>query len=170
MIGTGSSGVQIIPVIAEQAAELTVFQRTPAYALPAWNRPLSGPEVEEHKAGYPEFRAAQRRSKGGSVCEMPTRSALEVSEEERTATYEAAWSAGGLSAMLRSYTDLLVDENANETAAEFVRSEIRSSVTDPRTAESLSPRTFPFGTKRRAPGERPSVSHTPPLGAWRCRL
>ncbi|MFD9720157.1 flavin-containing monooxygenase [Streptomyces sp. NPDC059076] len=148
VIGTGSSGVQIIPVIAERAAELTVFQRTPAYALPALNRPLPLDELAEHKAGYPQFRAAQRLSKGGSVCDMPTQSALDVSEEERAATYEAAWNTGLLSAMMRSYTDILVNEAANETVAEFVRSKIRSTVVDPETAEALSPRTFPFGTKR----------------------
>ncbi|MEO3975591.1 NAD(P)/FAD-dependent oxidoreductase [Streptomyces sp. CAU 1734] len=148
VIGTGSSGVQLIPVIAEQAAELTVFQRTPAYSMPALNRPLTGAEVTRHKAGYPEFRAAQRRSRGGSVCDMPTESALEVSEAERTAAYEAAWNTGLLSALLRSYTDLLVDERANETVAEFIRSKIRATVADPETAERLSPRGYPFGTKR----------------------
>ncbi|WP_327331801.1 NAD(P)/FAD-dependent oxidoreductase [Streptomyces anulatus] len=148
VIGTGSSGVQVIPLIAEQAAELTVFQRTPAYALPARNRPLTAAEVTEWKAGYPEFRAAQRRSKGGSVCEMPTRSALEVGDEERTAAYEAAWQEGLLSAILRSFTDILVNEEANETVAAFIRSKIGAVVDDPRTAERLSPRGFPFGTKR----------------------
>ncbi|MGW4205585.1 flavin-containing monooxygenase [Streptomyces sp. NPDC004726] len=148
VIGTGSSGVQIIPVIAEEAAELTVFQRTPAYALPAWNHPLTATEVAEHKAGYPGFRAAQRLSKGGSVCAAPTRSALDVGPKERTASYEAAWNEGVLSAMPRSCTDILVDEAANETVAEFIRSEIRSIVTDPETAESLFPRGFAFGTKR----------------------
>ncbi|WP_354597688.1 NAD(P)/FAD-dependent oxidoreductase [Streptomyces sp. JL1001] len=148
VIGTGSSGVQIIPLLAERAAGLTVFQRTPAYALPARNRPLRAAEVAGWKAGYPEFRAAQRRSKGGSVCAMPTRSALEVSEEERTATYEAAWQEGVLSAILRSYTDILVNEEANETVAVFLRAKIRSAVTDSRTAERLVPRGFPFGAKR----------------------
>ncbi|GGZ46757.1 cyclohexanone monooxygenase [Streptomyces inusitatus] len=148
VIGTGSSGVQIVPELAGRAAELTVFQRTPAYALPAFNRPLSAAEVAERKAGYPEFRRAQRRSKGGSVVEMPTRSALEVSPAERTATYEAGWRSGLLSGLLRSYTDLLVDAEANETAAEFVRGKIASIVADEETAERLTPRTFPFGTKR----------------------
>ncbi|GAA2257261.1 NAD(P)/FAD-dependent oxidoreductase [Streptomyces amakusaensis] len=148
VIGTGSSGVQIIPELAGRVAGLTVFQRTPAYALPAFNRPLSAAEVAERKAGYPEFRRAQRRSKGGSVVELPTRSALEVTPAERTATYEAGWQSGLLSGLLRSYTDLLVDAEANETAAEFVRGKIASIVADEETAERLTPRTFPFGTKR----------------------
>ncbi|WP_445397408.1 flavin-containing monooxygenase [Streptomyces sp. LE64] len=148
VIGTGSSGVQCIPLIARRAAALAVFQRTPVYALPALNRPLSGPEVTARKAEYPAFRDAQRRSKGGSVLPMPTRSALEASAAERVERYEAAWSEGVLSALLRSYTDLLVDRTANETVAEFVRGKIRATVTDPATAELLSPRTYPFGTKR----------------------
>ncbi|QLE70373.1 NAD(P)/FAD-dependent oxidoreductase [Streptomyces rectiverticillatus] len=148
VIGTGCSGVQAIPLLAEQAAGLTVFQRTPVYALPALNRPLSAAETAELKARYPEFRAAQRRSRGGTVFELPTRSALEVDEAERTATYEEAWDSGLLSGLLRTYTDILADRDANETVAEFVRSKIRSIVTDPATAETLSPRTFPFGTKR----------------------
>ncbi|UQA92356.1 flavin-containing monooxygenase [Streptomyces halobius] len=148
VIGTGCSGVQAIPVIAEEAAALTVFQRTPAYALPAHNRPLRGTEIAELKARYPEFRRAQRLSRGGTVFEPPTRSALEADEAERRAAYEAAWGSGLLSGLLRTYTDILTDEKANETVAEFVRSKIRSIVTDPATAELLSPRTFPFATKR----------------------
>ncbi|MEU1674536.1 NAD(P)/FAD-dependent oxidoreductase [Streptomyces roseifaciens] len=148
VIGTGCSGVQAIPLLAEQAAALTVFQRTPVYALPALNRPLSAAENAAFKAHYPEFRAAQRRSRGGTVFELPTRSALEVDEAERTATYEKGWETGLLSGLLRTYTDILADRAANETVAEFVRSKIRSIVTDPATAETLSPRTFPFGTKR----------------------
>ena len=148
VIGTGCSGVQAIPVIAEEAASLTVFQRTPAYALPAHNRPLRGTEIAELKSRYPEFRRAQRLSRGGTVFEPPTGSALEADEAERTAAYEAAWDSGLLSGLLRTYTDILTDETANETVAEFVRSKIRSIVTDPATAELLSPRTFPFATKR----------------------
>ncbi|MGR3938883.1 flavin-containing monooxygenase [Streptomyces sp. BRA346] len=148
VIGTGCSGVQAIPVIAEEAAALTVFQRTPAYVLPAHNRPLRATEVAELKARYPEFRRAQRLSRGGTVFEPPTRSALEADEAERTAAYEAAWDSGFLNGLLRTYTDILTDEAANETVAEFVRSKIRSIVTDSATAELLSPRTFPFATKR----------------------
>ncbi|MGX2993649.1 flavin-containing monooxygenase [Streptomyces sp. JNUCC 64] len=148
VIGTGASGVQCVPLIARRAAELTVFQRTPVYALPALNRPLGGAEVTARKAGYPAFRAAQRRTKGGSVFPMPTGPALEASPAERAERYESAWSEGILSALLRSYTDLLVDPDANETVAEFVRGKIRETVTDPATAELLSPRSYPFGTKR----------------------
>ncbi|MFF9021948.1 flavin-containing monooxygenase [Streptomyces eurythermus] len=148
VIGTGCSGVQAIPVIADEAASLTVFQRTPAYVLPAHNRPLPSAETARFKADYPAFRRAQRLSRGGTVFEPPTRSALEADETERTAAYEAAWNTGFLNGLLRTYTDILTDEKANETVAEFVRAKIRSIVTDPATAELLSPRTYPFATKR----------------------
>lgn len=148
VIGTGCSGVQAIPVIAGEAAALTVYQRTPAYVLPARNRPLRASEVAEFKARYPEFRRAQRLSRGGTVFAPPTRSALEADQAERTAAYEAAWDSGLLNGLLRTYTDILTDEAANETVAEFVRSKIRAIVTDPATADLLSPRTFPFATKR----------------------
>ncbi|MFF3013857.1 flavin-containing monooxygenase [Streptomyces sp. NPDC057939] len=148
VIGTGCSGVQAIPLLARQAASLTVFQRTAVYALPARNRPLGDAEVAALKADYPQFRAAQRRSGGGTVFEPPTRSALEVEESERTAAYQKAWESGLLSGLLRTYTDVLVRPEANETVAEFVRSKIREIVTDPATAASLTPRGFPYGTKR----------------------
>ncbi|MFH8484702.1 flavin-containing monooxygenase [Streptomyces longisporoflavus] len=148
VIGTGCSGVQAIPLLAEQAAALTVFQRTPVYALPAHNRALTAEENAELKARYPQFRIAQRQSRGGTVFEPPTRSALAADAAERAATYAAAWESGLLSGLLRTYNDILVDADANETVAEFVRSKIRSIVTDPETAETLSPRGLPYGTKR----------------------
>ncbi|MFD8934336.1 hypothetical protein ACFV0R_03645 [Streptomyces sp. NPDC059578] len=90
VIDTGASAVQCVPLIARRAAELTVFPRTPVYALPTPNRPPTGAEVTARKAEYPEFRVAPRCSKSGSVLAVPTRSALEVTAEERDARYEAA--------------------------------------------------------------------------------
>ncbi|MFJ6695367.1 flavin-containing monooxygenase [Streptomyces sp. NPDC091272] len=148
VIGTGCSGVQAVPILAEQAAALTVFQRTPVYAHPAHNSALPSGEYAELKARYPQFRVAQRQSRGGTVFEPPTRSALESDDAERTATYAAAWESGLLSGLLRTYNDILVDPAANETVAEFVRAKIRSIVNDPGTAETLSPRGLPYGTKR----------------------
>ncbi|MEJ8282010.1 flavin-containing monooxygenase [Pseudonocardia spirodelae] len=148
VIGTGSSAVQSIPIIAEQAAELTVFQRTPAYSLAARNRPLEPDEVADMKAGYRAWREAQRTSGFGVPVEPATQSALEVGAEERTARYEAGWRRGTLVSILGGYTDTLTDAAANETAAEFVRQKIRDRVDDPGTAELLCPRSYPFGTKR----------------------
>jgi cyclohexanone monooxygenase len=148
IVGTGSSAVQSIPVIAEQAADLTVFQRTPAYSIAALNRPLEQSEIDGMKADYRAWRHAQRTSGFGLPVEQATQSALEVSDEERNAKYEAGWQKGTLVSILAGYTDTLTNREANETAAEFVRQKIRERVHDPEVAEALCPRSYPFGTKR----------------------
>lgn len=148
VIGTGSSGIQSIPIIAEQAKTLHVFQRTPNFSMPAGNRPLSAGEIAERKADYRSWRAAQRASGFGVPVEVATCAALSVSAEERSARYQRGWDDGSLTAILSAYTDTLTDPDANETAAEFVREKIRSIVDDPDTAEKLCPRSYPLGTKR----------------------
>lgn len=148
VIGTGSSAIQSIPIIAQQADQLTVFQRTPNFSLPARNRPLTDDELNDMKSRYPEFRDEARWSGFGVPVTDPEKSALEVSEEERQATYEEAWGRGNLVALILAYTDLLYDKAANDTAAEFIRNKIRSIVDDPETAETLCPNDHPFSTKR----------------------
>ena len=148
VIGTGSSAIQSIPLIARQAAQLTVFQRTPAFSLPAGNRPLAADEVRAVKASYPAHREASRHSVFGVPDLVAEKSALEVSEAERRAVYERGYASGTLNQMLLAFTDLLVDARANDTAAEFMREKIRTIVKDPATADALCPRDFPFGTKR----------------------
>lgn len=148
VIGTGSSGIQAIPILAEQAAHLTVFQRTPAYSVPARNGPLDPAEEADVKAHYAELRAAnlQRSTAFGSRVPAATVGALEVSEEERRAEYERRWERGGFT-FLGGYTDLFTDPTANETAAEFVRQRIREVVRDPEVAERLVPSQM-IGCKR----------------------
>jgi cyclohexanone monooxygenase len=147
IIGTGSSGIQAIPVIAEQAAHLFVFQRTPNYSFPSATKPMD-PEFEgEWKAHYDEHRAKDRVSYGGQHVEPPTRSALDVSDEERTAKYEASWELGAFG-VLAAFTDLRTNLEANDTLAEFVRRQIRQIVHDPEVAERLCPKDHPVGTKR----------------------
>lgn len=148
VIGTGSSGIQCIPLIAEDAAELTVFQRTPNFSVPAMNRQLTQVEIDEMKVNYRKWRAAQRTSGFGVPVDRPTQSALEVSEQERNAKYQAGWDRGSLLGVMGAYTDITTDKAANETAAEFIRVKIRGIVKDPDVAETLTPRTFAFGTKR----------------------
>ncbi|CAL9445225.1 Phenylacetone monooxygenase [Actinosynnema sp. ALI-1.44] len=148
VIGTGSSGIQAIPLLAEQARELTVFQRTPNYSLAAFNRPLDPARVAEIKANYRAVRDADRNSIFGIAVEWPTQSALEVSDDERRAMYEERWNRGHLNGLVQSYTDLIFNEEANETAAEFIREQVRSKVADPETARKLEPRGYPFSTKR----------------------
>jgi len=148
VIGTGSSAIQSIPIIARQASELTVFQRTPNFSLPAKNAPLDPAFVAELKARYPEHRQEARESGFGVPNPAPEHSALEVSEEDRAATYESGFEAGSLVGMLLAYNDLITDKEANDTAAEYVRSRIRAIVADPDVAETLCPKDHPLGTKR----------------------
>ncbi len=125
-----------------------MFQRTPAFSLPAYNRPLSDADRAAWRARYPEHRACSRLSAFGVPDQPMEKSALEVSAEERERAYEEGWQSGTLISMLQKYNDLLTNLEANETAAEFVRGKIRSIVRDPEVAETLCPYSFPIGTKR----------------------
>jgi cyclohexanone monooxygenase len=147
VIGTGSSGIQSIPVIAAQAEHLHVFQRTPNFSVPARNAPLAEAAQERLKAIYPEHRQRTRESAGGLFYPLNEKAALEASPEERTREYEARWELGGIP-FLGSFTDMMISRESNDTAAEFVRSKIRAAVKDPAVAEALSPRDHPLGTKR----------------------
>jgi cyclohexanone monooxygenase len=149
VIGTGSSGVQMIPIIAQQAKHLTVFQRTANFSLPARNMPMPEEKERRHKAEYPARRAAAMETPfaiGGHA--KPTKSALAVDKAERDAAYEAKWQEGGSISYLYAYTDLLVNKDSNDTASEFARNKIRATVKDQRTAELLAPKDHPIGTKR----------------------
>jgi cation diffusion facilitator CzcD-associated flavoprotein CzcO len=148
VIGTGSSGVQSIPVIAEQADELYVFQRTAAYSLPAGNRPLEPAEQEAIKADYAGFRARNNRmpSAGGSRFPANPASIFEAGHDEREAAFEYRWARGG-PGLLGTYGDIMVNKDANDIAAEFVRQKIRQIVHDPEVAALLSPRQV-LGCKR----------------------
>lgn len=151
VVGTGSSGTQLIPLVAEQCDHLYVFQRTPNFCMPAQNHPMD-PEVErEWKAEYPERRRKARVSSFGHNQVSNDKRAMEVSAAERQAEFERRWQLGGLY-MMRAFTDILVDPVANEEAAEFVRGKIREIVRDPEVAELLTPRGFHFGTKRLCSG------------------
>ncbi|MEO7321745.1 MAG: NAD(P)/FAD-dependent oxidoreductase [Burkholderiales bacterium] len=149
VIGTGSSGVQMIPLIAKQAKHLHVFQRTANYSLPARNGPLDREKERNHKAQYvANRRAALDTPFGMAGYPPPSKSALEATPEERQRVYEAKWQAGGSISFLYSYTDLLLNKAANDTASEFVRQKIRGIVRDPEVAELLAPKDHPIGTKR----------------------
>ena len=146
VIGTGSSAIQSIPIIAEQAEHLFVFQRTPNYAVPAHNHPLDPGVQAEVKASYAEMRARAKTTRNG-VDHFPNPAAArETSEDERRKEFESRWECGGLG-FLGAFTDLLVDHEANEMAAEFIRAKIREVVEDPEVARLLTPRST-FGCKR----------------------
>ncbi|MQY23801.1 flavin-containing monooxygenase [Nocardia macrotermitis] len=149
VIGTGSSGVQVIPLVAEQAEQLTVFQRTANYVLPAGNHPMDPDYQREIKSRYREVRKANRESGFGIAQPEATKGALEVSEDERNAFYHRVWTDKNseLVSMLVGFTDTLADEASNETAAQFIRDRIGEIVTDPAVAQLLQPDGF-FGVKR----------------------
>ena len=146
VIGTGSSAIQSIPLIAAQADRLTVFQRTASYSVPAWNAALDAETVETVKADYPALRAKVRARPTGFYFPFNLTPAMEESPEQRRQQYEDAWTRGGLP-FLGAYGDLLFDKTANDTVAEFAREKIRGIVKDPATAELLCPDNI-FGCKR----------------------
>lgn len=149
VIGTGATAIQLIPIVAEQARHLTVFQRTPNYATPLQNRPMDETTDREVKANYRNLRRKEWQSLVGQPYDhsvLP--SALTVSEEERRQHYEQCWQEGGFALWVGSYEDILFDREANETAAEFVREKIRERVDDPEIAEKLTPMDYPYGAKR----------------------
>ncbi|MFZ9505665.1 MAG: flavin-containing monooxygenase [Burkholderiaceae bacterium] len=147
IIGTGSSGMQMTPVIAREARHVTVFQRTPNYSIPAANAPVSEAEDQQVKAHYAERRARARQSPTGLGFVPNRTSALEASAEEREQVYEAAWNRLGFGFAL-AYYDILLNQAANETAAEFIRKKIRARVNDPVVREKLTPKGHPFAARR----------------------
>jgi cyclohexanone monooxygenase len=146
VIGTGSSAVQSIPIIAKEAKHLVVFQRTANYAVPAHNAPLDPEYVRAVKAEYAALRARAKQTVTGIDFDYSDMKALETPPEARTAEYERRWQRGGLS-FLGAFQDLMVNQEANDTAAEFVRAKIRDRVKDPVVAELLSPKNT-IGCKR----------------------
>jgi len=147
LVGTGSTGIQATPVIAEQAEHLTVFQRTANYSVPARNRPLDDAMQAWIAGNHDEIRLQARRTTNGHPFDIPELSALDVSDAERAALYEAAWERGGLR-FRATFKDLITNREANETASEFIRDKIRSIVKDPATAEKLVPHDHLYATKR----------------------
>jgi cyclohexanone monooxygenase len=148
VIGTGSSGTQAIPILAEHAEHLTVFQRTPSYSVPALNGPVLAHHEAEVRGNYPAYRAVTQRTFSGMRAPLQGEaSALEASDEERRATYEKAWRFGCFS-LLTVYRDLLTDPTANETVCDFVRAKLHATVKNPDIAQRLTPRDYPIGAKR----------------------
>ena len=147
IIGTGSSAIQAIPYLAEQAAHLTVFQRTANFCIPSWDGPLD-PEVQSSmKENYAHYRRIARESEGGDIQYCNPESVQDVSAEERQRVFEQRWADGGFNIQV-AFSDLLTSPQANELAAEFCRNKVRSRVKDPAVAELLCPDDHPFGTKR----------------------
>ena len=154
VIGTGSSAIQAIPVIAAQAGTLTVFQRTPNYSIPSRNCAMTPDYEGPWKAAYDARRAKARTMRTGIIYDATDSnygvndvSAMDVSPQERERVYEQRWATGGTSFMA-AFNDLITNQASNDTASDFVRSKIRAIVKDPATAEILCPKDYPIGTKR----------------------
>ncbi|WP_166583776.1 MULTISPECIES: alpha/beta hydrolase fold domain-containing protein [unclassified Mycolicibacterium] len=147
VIGTGSSGIQSIPLIAAQAAQLTVFQRTPCFSIPAHNGPVSA-DKQAALADEPAYRAAARASFGGVPQERTLIPTFAVPEAYRQQRYERAWQIGELLETLNMFSDLMSNPAANESFANFVRDKIRAAVDDPQIAMTLCPTDYPVGAKR----------------------
>lgn len=146
IIGTGSSGIQAIPVIAKEAKHLTVFQRTPQYTIPARNHLYDEDFIRETKGNFENLKHAMRNSVSGTPFAYNYPSAIEDSDHHRQEVFEEAWAQGGF-AFASTYKDLLTNEQSNEKAAAFIRSKIRETVQDPTVAEKLCPK-YMYGTKR----------------------
>lgn len=147
VIGTGSSGAQVIPEIGAQAGQLTVFQRTPNYCVSAFNYRLDPESVEKARARFFEERKKAAYSFGGLATPMGTESALELTPQEARERLESRWDRGGLE-LLNTFYDLLLDREANEVGAEFVKEKMREKLGDPELADLLIPKDYPLGAKR----------------------
>ena len=147
VVGTGSTAIQAIPVIAKQAEHVTVFQRTPNFSVPAWNHTTDPQKERAYKADFPAIRERVRWSVSGTDTLANPKRADEMTPEEREQELETRWHGGSFS-MLGVFADVMTEDYANEIATEFVHNKIRSRVTDPETADLLCPKDHPFGTKR----------------------
>jgi cation diffusion facilitator CzcD-associated flavoprotein CzcO len=148
VIGTGSSGVQIIPAIADQVASLTVYQRTPNWCTPLNNAPITPEEQARLRADFDEIREVLNTSVHGFLHQPHDRKAAEDSAEERQAFFDRMWQSPGFTKLTSNYTDLLFDDAANAEWCEFVAAKVRAIVEDPETAEQLIPKDHRFGEKR----------------------
>ncbi|MFD2137671.1 flavin-containing monooxygenase [Novosphingobium resinovorum] len=147
VVGVGSTGIQIIPVVAQEAKELFVFQRTPSFTMPMRNHKHSDEYTAEIKRNLPAMRVAAKNSPLGGVRPATTRPYFSLPPEQRVKIMESAWQNGGHT-FLGSFSDLMQNEEANEQVAEFVRGKISEVVKDPATAETLKPRGYPIFARR----------------------
>jgi cation diffusion facilitator CzcD-associated flavoprotein CzcO len=148
VVGTGASGVQIIPVAAQTAGHLTVFQRTPNWAVPLRNEPLTDEDRQRLKAEYPAIFERLRSTSNGFLHDWGTPLPADISDMERLAVFEAAWNGPGFSKWFGLPRDIAVNPAVNRLFCEFVANKIRERVHDPKVAEMLIPKDHLFGTKR----------------------
>lgn len=147
VVGTGSSGIQVIPQLARQAGQLVVFQRTPNFSIPAWNKPLPVADQDAWKIDYRAHRERARQTRSGILYQYSQRGTFEVDDAEREAEYDRRWQHGGAN-FTHAFNDVFTHREANDLLADYVRQKIKSIVRDPQVAERLTPRDHAIGTKR----------------------
>lgn len=147
VIGTGSTGIQIVQTLGKQAGELFVFQRTPSFTLPMRNHVLEPDYVAEMKRNYPAMREAMRNNPTGGTRPVSTRPFFSLPPSQRRQVMEQGWENGGHT-FLGSFADLMLNQDANDQVADFVREKIGAIVKDPVTAEALKPRGYPIFARR----------------------
>jgi cation diffusion facilitator CzcD-associated flavoprotein CzcO len=148
VIGTGSSGVQIIPAIADEVASLTVYQRSANWCTPLNNRPITPDEQAQLRAGFEAMCETLNTSPSGFVHPNHDRRAFDDSIDERLAYFETMWRSPGFSKLTSNYTDLTVNHTANAQWCEFIAEKIRAIVKNPETAERLIPKDHLYAEKR----------------------
>jgi cation diffusion facilitator CzcD-associated flavoprotein CzcO len=148
VVGTSSSGVQVVPVIADEVESLTVYQRTPNWCTPLNNRPITPEEQAELRVGFEQLREILNTSVHGFHHPAHDRAATDDPSEERHAFYEKMWNSPGFTKLTSNYTDLLSNPDANAEWCAFIGDKIREIVHDPETAERLIPTDHRFGEKR----------------------
>ncbi len=153
VIGTGATAIQAIPIIAQTAAHVTVFQRTPNYVLPARNYTLSDGERQAIRRDYGSIWNRAREHFFGVAMDDPGGALQDATPAEQQRVLEYGWEVGGFRYIFETFSDLLVDDRSNEVASEFIRNKIRAIVHDPQTAELLCPKDYPLV------GKRPPLGH-----------
>ena len=148
VIGTGATGVQAIPEIAQQAKHLTVFQRTPTFCVPARNGRVDPEVTTARKADYDGIRQRIKNSFFGFELNFILKSVLDTTPEEREQEFDRMWDVGGFPFWLANYQDMFFSKEANDVIADYLKRKIRATVNDPVVAEKLTPKTYPYGTKR----------------------
>jgi cation diffusion facilitator CzcD-associated flavoprotein CzcO len=148
VIGTGATGVQLVPVVAKQAKELYVFQRRPNWCAPLHNSPIPPEEMARIKTRYDEIFAKCRKTPGGFLHGPDRRKFDEVSRQERLAFWEELYASPGFGVWIGNFVEVLTDIDANAEFSDFIADKIRQRVNDPEVAEKLIPKDHGFGTRR----------------------
>ncbi|NOQ60090.1 FAD-dependent oxidoreductase [Mycolicibacterium fortuitum] len=154
LIGTGSTGIQILPIIAPQADAATVFQRTPNYVVPAQNRTLTDQDITDLRTPHRDIAKQLRQHPFALPIATVGMNAVAVDEQTRERIYEQAWNKGGFHFLFETFDDVAVDDTANETACELIRNKIRAIVNDPDVAERLTPKGYTYGAQPPTRGDR----------------